>query len=285
MYHAWPLFTAALTITLEEAVMNRLRPLALVLTACITLFASATPVSAESAQEIFKAAGERYEKQLSSIESITIVQDVMGMEVTTRLVKEMVDDRPVLVPSNVGRSGDFNEMYRHFDEMAKHASVKGSEDVDGHSCWVVHVEEIEGVRFDEKSAGKFETSDGTMYFDKKEYVMRRMVVNGEAMRDGEKKPVSMEMSLMDYREVDGWMHPFKTEMRLTGEGGVSSADMAEMKKAMEQMEEQLKQMPAEQREMVEKMMKSKMPQMTEGADGGLTVTVTVKELRVNEPAE
>lgn len=259
---------------------NRFHP---VLTACALVAATVAPVSAETPQEIFESALARYEKRVASIETLTIVQDVMGMESTTRLRKEMVDGRPELVSDGDGRAGDLGSMYRNFGSLAENATLEGSEEIDGNACWAVHVTELGEMSVPAEGSDDFEAKDGTFYVDKKQLVVRRVLMNGVATSDGEGAPVTMTLNMKDYREVDGWLHPFRTEVSVAGVGGAETAEMAEMREGMAKMKEELAKMPADQRQMMEQMMKERMPDLEKMVESGnLQITVTVKEVRVNE---
>jgi len=268
---------------------NRMRPTAVALaalSACVFIAASAMPVAAEDARKLLETAMKRYEARVASIESVTIVQEVMGVESSTRLRKVMIEDRPTLVSGSAGRGGDLGSMYKHFDHMAQNATLEGSETVDGHPCWIIQMKDLGGMHVGAEGAGDFESKDGTMYLDKDALVMRRMLMNGMAMRNGVKQPLSIEVHAQDYREIDGWLHPFLTEVNVSGAGGGMAPEMTEMRKAMAQMQEELEKLPPEQRKQMEQMMKGRIPQFEEGSDGdALKVTVKVKELRVNEAAE
>jgi hypothetical protein len=249
------------------------------------LVAPSAPVRAESAQDILDQARQRYEKRLASVETVTIVQEVMGMESTARMEKKMVDGHPTLVPAGSGPAGDTSSLYGEFDELAKTATVKGTEKVDGRACWVIHSTDLQKTHLSSEGAEDFEASDGTFYVDKDDFVMRRLVMNGTATRNGTKTPVTMQMSFADFREVDGWLHPFRTEMSLSGQGGEEAPEAAEMREGLAKMKEEMAKMPPEQRQMVEQMMQGKMEQLEKMAESGkMAVTVTVKEIRVNEAA-
>ncbi|GJM43993.1 MAG: hypothetical protein DHS20C21_08350 [Gemmatimonadota bacterium] len=252
---------------------------------CLALLAiTAVPAFAENPESIFKKVTEHYERRLASIESVTIVQDVLGMETTTHLRKEVVDGHPALVAAGPGQGSDFHSMYRSLNEMAKSSTLKGSQDVDGHACWVVHVKDLGGLDMGAEGSEDFEASDGELCIDKKSFVLRRMQMNGETNADGVKSPITMEMQLTDYREVDGWLHPFRTQMSLGEPEGKASPQMAEMREAMEKMKAEMAQMPEDQRRMMEQMMKSKMPDFEKMTEGGkMTMTIQVKELKVNQP--
>jgi hypothetical protein len=198
----------------------------------------------------------------------------------------MVDGHPALVPAGTGPAGDTSSLYRQFDEVAKTATVKGTEKVDGSACWAIHATDLQKTQMASEGGQDFEARDGTFYVDKKDFVLRRLVMNGTAKRDGTKTPVTMEMSFADYREVDGWLHPFRTEVSLGGQGGQETPEAAELREGMAKMKEQLAQMPEAQRQMVEQMMQGQMAQLEKMADSGkMALTVTVKEIRVNDDRE
>ena len=250
----------------------------------LILAVAATPVAAEDARQILEKMMERHEQRMVSVESVTIVQEVMGIESTTRLEKRLVDGKPTLMRAE-GNVRDFGGLYTSLEAMAQSATLEGTETVDGVPCWVIEVEDLGGMNLGAEGTNDFESKDGTLYIDKKDLVPRRMEMNGVTRRNGPEQAVSLEMSLQDYRDVDGWLHPFLYELRITGEGGAVPAEIAEVRKAMAQMKEELAKMPAEQRQMMEQMMRNRMPDFEQAVDGdAFKVTVTVKEIRVNEPA-
>lgn len=264
---------------------KRFRPSASLL-ALGLLLVPAVPALAESAQEILDQARQRYEKRLASVETVTIVQEVMGQESTARLRKEMADGHPVLVADGGGPAGDTASLYDQFGDIAKTATVEGAEKIDGHPCWAIHSTNLENTHLSGDVADDFEASDGIFSIDKEDFVLRRLTVNGTATRDGVKTPVTMEMSFSDFRDVDGWLHPFRTEMSLGGQDGEEAPEVAEMREGLAKMKEELARMPPEQRQMVEKMMQGQMAQLESMADSGkMAVTITVKEVRVNEAAD
>lgn len=256
--------------------ISRVSFMAAALTACL-----AAPVAAEDARQIFDAARKAYEQRVAAVDSVTLVQETMGVESTTRLTKMVADDGEY-----VEMGGQLSSTYRHFDQMAKSAEVRGTEQVDGHPCWVVDVADLGGTRINAEGAADFEAQDGTLYVDKEQLVVRRMLMNGVTRRRGAKTPFSMEMQLKDYREVKGWIHPFRTEITLRGGGdGAPSDDMAAMRQGMAELEKHLASMPPEQRRQMEQMMKGRIPEFEQTDEGdAMKVTVIVKEIRVNEPA-
>ena len=257
------------------------------LVAAVTGIVLASPAPAQSAREVLETAVERQQKRLAGIETVTIVQEVMGYEVTNELEKRMVDGRPILVLKGTGEeSDDFGIDYSEFMEAADYAKLAGTETIDGVSCHVVRVDDMSQLAWDPEMGegdADFTPKTATLYMDRDDYLVRKMVVEGEGHRDGRTIPVTMTMMLSDYREVDGWIHPFLTEMTITGmAGGMSEEDMAKARESLEEMKKQMEEMSPEQREMMEKMMKGQMERLEEMVNSGeMNMTVKVKELRVN----
>lgn len=180
---------------------------------------------------------------------------------------------------------------RMFEVIAPRARLAGTEAVDGEECWVLEVDDLEGV---DLGPGSEEVSFRSMrvWIDTDQHVSRRSVIEAEMPMEGETVPITIEVLEQDYREVDGMLLPFRRVMRFSGmmEAMMASdPDKAEeMREAMEQMEEmkeQLARMPPEQRRMVEAQMgpmMERMEQMMGGADGGGTeMVLEVLDLRVN----
>lgn len=174
--------------------------------------------------------------------------------------------------------------------------VDGTETIAGASSWVLVVETP--ARLELPDADDFTPRSVTLYVDRETYVLRGANVAGDLTRSGQTVPVTMETRLEDYREVEGYLHPFRTVTNIRGiEATISDEERAQLEQMgpmleerMRQMEEQLEDMPPEQRAMVERMMRQQMPQMEQmmGQLGALAgaepteITVDVLELLVNE---
>lgn len=241
----------------------------------------AAPGLAATAKSVLEEARDKYEARLKNVETVTVVREMMGTEMEHVLVKEMVNGRPQLVAQSSSAGSNFGSVYDYVDEIAKQAELQGKEEIDGHSCWVIYVPRISEIDLGEQ-ADDFEANDGKLYIDAKNSLLRGMQMNGTMSRNGKSETMTMDIVLTDYREIDGWLQPFRTEMSMGGEAG--SGQMAEMEAAMAEMKKQLEQMPAEQRAMMEKMMKDRMPKMSGGDGGGskMSMTMEVKEVRVND---
>ncbi len=271
--------------------------------ALVVLLATLAPPAAraQTAAQVFQTAMDRYASRMKGIESYTVVQDMMGFETTTYHSRVEGSDPPIydtkvviagqdlssLSPAQKeqARSPDMSELY---PELAKRASLKGSESVDGHETYVIEIDDLSGISVWQQSgeAGQsFEPKTMTMYLDKDQYVPRRVRIEGSTDMNGKKSDITMVMNAGDYREVEGLLYPFHTTMHMEGmENAMSPEDRAQAQESLDQMEEQMKNMPEAQRKMMEKMMggqMEKLKQMVGG--GGMDMEVSVKDVKVNTP--
>lgn len=289
--------------------MRRPLPLA-VLAAAAALPLLSQPAYGQPAREVLETAMERYEQRMEGVENYTVVQTIGGTETT--LYYELVESEATLPRFRQVTLGDYlgataggedgeatipggeeaalgaTDPYRMFDEMAARAELRGTESVDGRMAHVIVVDDMSGVDLGRAEEGggdgtAFEPRSATMWIDAERYVLLRSSMTGLLEAEGDASEVTAETRMSDYREVDGVLHPFRTEVAIEGLGGAMSAeDREELRRAHEQMERQLEGMSEQQRAMVEKMMKDRMPDLEALAGGTMEMTMEVRELRVNE---
>lgn len=251
-------------------------------------------VHAQSAQDIITRAMESYETRLSGVENVTIDVEVMGMTVETYLVKEMVDGRPVLQPVSTdveGMPSDtaevetddmWAESWRMFDDTQDRWTLEGQGSVDGRATWRLRMTDFEGLDLSPEmpgQEGEFDADLMVMELDQERLVPLRMELEGTIRQGGEANPVAMQMQFEDYREVDGYLHPFLSIMDVDMDMGPEGQDAQE---ALEELRNQLADMPEAQREMMEQMMGEQI-RMLESMVGeeGLRMELRVVDLRVN----
>ena len=258
-----------------------------ILAASVALALSA-PATAQSAKQVLQESMERYEKRMADVDDFTLVQDMMGFEVTTHFEKRIVDGHPVFVMKDMDGDEieDMGMLYSEFMEIADHAKIEGTETVDGVTCYAVHVADMSVVDWDPQMGGEdadFRPKSGTFYIDRDEYLLRKMIIDAEAERQGRTVPVNMEIALRDYREVDGLVHPFITEMKISGfAGGISEEEMVQARESLAEIKKQMAEMEEAQRKMMESMMEGQIEKLEEMVESGeMNITITVKELRVN----
>lgn len=274
------------------------------------------PAAAQTAGEILETALERYETRMEGIEDYTVVQSTGGSSTTLYYERvESEDGRPrfrsatpMQLAAEVGEgpmgelmeggggevAGGIADPYAMFDELASRAELRGTGTVEGRDAYVISVEDLSGVDFGAATAaagagearrGSFEPQTMKLWLDTERYVTLRTVVTGTLEMQGEASEVTMDARMSDYREVDGMLHPFRTEVDMEGMmDAMPAGERAELEKAREQLEKQLEGMSEEQRAMMERMMEKRMPGMEEAMKGAgpMTMALEVEELRVNE---
>jgi hypothetical protein len=125
-------------------------------------------------------------------------------------------------------------------------------------------QEVDGQSFDMTSA--------TMYLDPESYAFVKQRFEGTATVDGEAREFFIEVENSDFRNPPGCgslYEPYRRTMRM---GGVlddeQMAEMEEARKQLAEFEQQLASMPAQQRQMMERMMGPQMATMRGLVDGG-----------------
>jgi hypothetical protein len=240
----------------------------------------------QEARDLIQAAIDRYEERMSAVENYTIVQEVMGFESTAYYEKRMVDGRPVfkLIDTYGDDSADdMGEMYAGFMEVANRARYSGQEKVAGYDTHVLTVDDFSGLALQDED-DDFKPKKGVFYLDANDYIIRRIVMDGVVERNGEEQPATADMFFEDYRTVEGMVHPFLINMSVSGAtSGLSEEELEQARKDLEEVRKQMEEMPESQRKMMESMMGpqiEKLEQMVES--GGIELSITVKELRVNQ---
>lgn len=235
-----------------------------------------------SGGEVLRTALDRHEARLEGVETVTIVQETTTPIGTStrqevRLVKATRDGHTLLLPKGENAAADVMPMSRivaSFDSVSDRAVLRGRSEVDGHEVYVVAVPGLRGVDFGQESlpgrAGRsFRADSATFYVDADRYVLRRAEVYGRTSMGGSERSVHVDAHLSDYRETEGYLHPYRAEIRI---------DVRGMEKQMRAMMQKMQQAGADsaRQAMMERAMGALM-------GGEMKVTVRVEELRVNEP--
>lgn len=278
--------------------MKRTRRVAVRLVGLFVVAVLAVPAAAhaQSAQDIITRAMDSYEARLSGIENLTIEVEAMGMTVETYLVKEMVDGRPVLQPVSTdveGMPSDtaaletddmWAESWRMFDDTQDRWTLEGQGSVDGRATWRLRMTDFEGLDLSPEmpgQEGQFDADLMVMELDQERLVPLRMELEGTVRQGGEASPVAMQMQFEDYREVDGYLHPFLSIMDVDMDMAMGPEGQ-DAKEALEELRRQMADMPEAQRQMMEQMMGEQI-RMLESMVGeeGLRMELRVVDLRVN----
>lgn len=264
-----------------------------------SLLAFPSAAAAQSASEILDRALQHYEQRAEGIDNYTVVQSTEGFlagnTMTMYYEKTMVDGHPVFVVHNSGmdsiarmqeRSGANRSAAETLRIMKDHASLEGSDVVDGHDCWILNVDDPASLT---QLQGKDSEASMTlesmkMCLDKEDYVPRRLTMDGKASIDGKTHPITFTSLLSDYRNVEGLLHPFRTEVTMSGmsSGSMSPEDREKTRKQLAEAKAQIAKMPEAQRGMMEKMMGGQLEKLEQMlADDALTFTFLVQDVKVN----
>ncbi len=255
--------------------------------------------NAQDTEDVMRRAMAAQARRLAGVDNVTIVQDMMGMEMTTYMEKRDAGGTVALVPVSVSMGGmtnpvsqdeakaDWSNPFR--EEWVERTRLVGTEQLDGHAVLVFAIDdfsglEVPGLPGETEEAQDFNPTSFRYSLDETELVVRKVEMAGEALlEDGSRSQVKVTMFMEDYREVKGYLHPFVT--RTVSEGLMEAADMdqAELQAQLDEMRTQLANMPEAQRAMMEGMMNAQIERLQEmlGEGGGIEMTITVKEIKVN----
>jgi len=259
------------------------------------LAAAPGTMQAQSGADLMKRAMDKQAERLAGVENVTITQEVMGMELVVYMEKREGEGGPILVPVTTIMAGipnaipqdeasaDWSNPFQK--EWADRSRVVGEEEVDGEPCQILAIEdftdlEVPGLPGGQTEAGEFTPKVILFSVDEIDLVMRKMEMEAEVTQeDGSTAPVKMAVLMSDYREVEGYLHPFKTHTVTEGMMGAMDVDQDELKAQLEEMKSQLANMP----EAMQGMMATQIERLEAmvGEGGGLEVTITVKSVKVN----
>jgi hypothetical protein len=258
------------------------------------------PVEAQSAAEVMQRALAAQAERLAGVDNVTITQDVMGMQVGMYMEKKDVGGVPTLVPVSTVMGGqvtpipqdqtsaDWSNPFR--EDWAGRTRLVGTDQVDGKDVTVLVIEDFTGLAIPEipgnqAGRGQIEPTLMRFFMDEDQMVMRKMEMEAEmTQEDGTVSPIQMTLFLEDYRDVDGFLYPFRTRTIAGGMFEAADVDQEELRQQLAEMRKQLDDMPQAQRAMMEQMMGpqiEKLEEMLGGSEGGMEVVLTVTDLKVN----
>jgi len=246
------------------------------------------PAPAQDAAEVIGHALERYEERAAAISGYAVVQESMGYETMLEFSKEMVEGRPVFV-STTAESGEiapWGNFYGAYPTLAERARLDGVVTVDGHETYVLRVDDFSGLDLSaEVGAGEnedFEPETGAFYIDSDRYLLRKVEMDGVLAANNASSPFTFEISLRDWREVEGWLHPFEMQMTATGTPpGMTDADLQETLARLRRMQEEIASTPEPQRDALEQMIGPRIQELERMIESGtFEVLVRTRELTV-----
>jgi hypothetical protein len=256
----------------------------------------ASGAHAQSVSDIVEGMYDSYERQAQGVENYTLVQTVMGFESTTYFVKETVDGRPVFrmqggstqgANMNFGLGSDdsgMGDVYSIGPELIEHARYAGREQIDGVGVHVLAIDDLSQVSLAQQATPddmEFTPKTGRIFVDAEMMIPRKMEFTGDARMPNGVHEVTVSMDFQDIRNVEGLLVPYHTAMQITG---LQAMIDPEMQAQLQEMERQLAELPADQRQMMERMLGAQLEQLRQMASGGgdaMSVEVNVNDVRVN----
>lgn len=267
------------------------------LQATLILTALVAPgISGQSVADVVQQMYDAYEAQASGVDNYTLVQSAMGIASTSYFEKQIVDGRPIFVMSGGSMQGAnlsfglgsddgaMGSIYEIGPELIEHGRYAGSESIDGTPVHVLQIDDLSQVSLAQQPAAgemEFQARTGTVYVDADLMIPLRLRFVGDATMPTGVNEVTVQIDQSDVRDVEGLLVPFHTTMQISG---LQAMIDPEMQAQLQQMEQQLAQLPAQQREMMERMMGDQLEQLRQMASGegdSMSVEVTVSDVRVN----
>jgi hypothetical protein len=254
----------------------------------------AATLQAQSASDVLQKALDRYAEQMKGVDNyaLTIGTSIMAQTYTVYYEKKMVNGHPTFVTPGQGQdqaASQWGNPYELLPQIQSRAALQGHEAVDGHDTFVIVVSDLSGIDFGQEALGSAQDAKVTpkkmaLYMDSKDYLVRRMHMDGTITREGKSTPVTMDAHMTDYRDVKGLMQPYRTQISMEGlTGGISDEDRAQARQSLEALKQRLESMPQAQRSAMEQMLKPQMDKMQQMLDTGtMDVTIEVKDVQVNE---
>lgn len=259
--------------------------------ALVALALAPSVAAAQAAQDVLSDALGLYEQRLDGVDDVTIRQEVMGMPTTTYMVKEEVEGRPVLQVRSVDGAAEpaqgtenltdaWADPRTFYEEWADRWTLEGEGSVDGQGTWRLQLADFEGIDWEEagleEGDSSFEPDRMVIELEQGELVPLRVDVQGEVVDDGNAHPMDATIHFSDYREVEGYLHPY--QMTLESDATALGLSDDEMAVALEELQD----MPADQRAAMEQMLGDELDFLMEMLEGdGITMEVVVTDLQVN----
>ncbi|TVR62941.1 MAG: hypothetical protein EA422_10235 [Gemmatimonadales bacterium] len=256
-------------------------------------------VAAQAPSDILERALAAHEARLSGVDDLTIRQEVLGFPSVVFMEKEMVDGRPVLrsrsvdaagIPGGMDPGDVTGELWSDpaglFGDALERWTLDGSGSVEGRATWQMSLTDFEGLTWDATLPGDdtpFHPRSIRLELEQDRHIPLHMWLEGEVVDGGERRPVAVEARFSDYREVNGYLHPFLSVLEVDlAQAGLSADEVAQARAGLDELRRQLEVMPEAQRAMMEQMMGDQI-RMLEGALSGERIQIELKvlDLQVN----
>lgn len=263
--------------------------------AALALLATlSTTLVAQSVSDIVERMYSSYERQAQGIDDYTLVQSMMGFETESYFVKEVVDGHPVFRLRDGDMEGfsfslgdedtGLGDFFLWGEELKEHGRYAGREEIGGSAVHVIAIDDLAALDIAQPSTPddmEFLPKNARLYIDDRMMVPRRMEFVGDALTDTGPHEVTVRVDMENYLPIEGLLIPYRTVVQIEGLG---AAIDPEMRAQLEEMERQLAELPADQRQMMERMLGPQMEQIRQMMAGGgdsMTMEIRVVDVSIN----
>jgi hypothetical protein len=244
------------------------------------------------AAEILETFREQYEASIEGIEDFVVVAE----QHTTYYKKAWDNGRPYFKSRSEFQMRKEDETDydswnifspEKYDEIKRNASYHGTTNINGHEVHVIQIENPK-VMMDEFDDDEYveDIRDFHLYIDPGDWVIRKIEFDVQFNTDdGEMRNGEIQVTESDFRDVEGMMVAYKSEIIYSGLA-LTDEQRREAEEGLKEMEKEMENMPDAQREMMEKMMGDKMGDFRKMIeDDQLEFVHVVKEVKVNTGLE
>ncbi|MEM8556724.1 MAG: hypothetical protein AAGG50_02665 [Bacteroidota bacterium] len=264
------------------------------LLACLLLAIVTVPAWAQpSGADLIQTTIDRYAQRMANVENYAVTQTMSMMNMTMTTYYERDPDGGPLAyttttyvngQANTAGASEADDPYAVLACMKENAAYAGTETIDGEDTFVVRIDDMGDCADEMGMTGEAgmqdgEIESGTMYIDRNDYVLRRMEMEGSMNAEGRSADFGMTMTMSDYRTTDGLLHPWLTEMTMTGLDALMGGEGEDLEGQLKELRDQMEELPESMRGMIEDQIKMLEDSMT---GDGMTMTMTVSEVTVNE---
>ncbi len=261
-------------------------------------------LTAQTAQDIIRAAIERNDSRTTRVYNYTVVHDFRGFESESYFERADVGGRWVFVPAvtatdlggqevrqetvrELGTSA-WADPFGYLERWAAAATSEGTQAIGGVNNWVVRIDDFLGAHWGltpgTYADGAFEPNVGRLYFDTRTYLVNRFDVTGTLLQqDGVARPVRIVANMADYRTIEGLTHPFTLDLEVYGLGP-GGAEMASAAVLLDDLRRQLAELGEQERAEVQALIDQQLALFEAELAGvaPLRMTARVLDIRVNE---
>ena len=261
----------------------------------LSMMGSLAPTSgmAQSAADIIDEMDAAHQAMAADVQSFVVETETE----TNRYERTEQDGRYVYRLSDSGAPTSADEMPMlgflddsYIDGLKAAAQYEGTESIDGVETHVLFIEDPSQLEsYAELEGQEFQTLKSMRIFVRTEdFMPARFLFEAELPEDAMEGspfqiegPITFQVDMRDYRNVDGLLYPFVTEMQNDMMEQMPEEQRQRMEQMQAQMEQQMAQMSEEQREMMQRQMGDQFEQM-QAMMRGEPMRTEVTNVTVNE---